>query len=730
MSLIAAVGRKSLKNRILIVLIYSALTLLGATMVLPFLITITGSASSDSDYERFSPIPRYLWSRSDRFVKCLSPYFNYCRNWTQQMNAYVPQMPGHWSTWSMIGRDVEGADRLADGYLAAYRGATEQHRLIAADYAEFTAGYPLSDCVTYLSTIDTVKWLQKTYGEKLLKTFPERAARMSRKERRHAALAMVGEEWGVPFDSFYTIGFQMEMGYPMDFQSWFPPLEDEKYRAYSQLKQAYAAHAFTPGIKSKWLKFLKAENMDIRSVDDVFPVADGASPELKALWLEFKKQVAPAAPTIPFSMRAVWLAFLRSEDVGLRLKIPTEQSFDVARYNQLAGTSYQTLYDTPFPVPESLPPAIQRLWDAFRLERYPLRLVTVVPTPELQAKYQTFIERAVKHLRIANELLGTDHTSWNEFPLTDRPAGGTSMTQRNRRDLWKNFVKTLAVEDNLYASSEMAYQRFLLERYGSLQEINARYGWTLGCIEEAYPPVMTAYTVTFLNNERRMTFGPIWENYRTVIDFLLFKGNALWVTTVLVVLTILFTLTVNPLAAYALSRFNLRGQDKILVFLLATMAFPAMVSAIPAYLLMRDLNLLNTFWALVIPGAANGMSIFILKGFFDSLPMDLFEAATIDGATEMHIFRVVAMPLVKPILAINSLTAFIVAYNGWQWALIICQDKSMWTIAVWLYQASSWWGNFPWIVSAGFVVASIPTLVLFISCQKIILRGIIIPSMK
>jgi len=124
------------------------------------------------------------------------------------------------------------------------------------------------------------------------------------------------------------------------------------------------------------------------------------------------------------------------------------------------------------------------------------------------------------------------------------------------------------------------------------------------------------------------------------------------------------------------------------------------------------------------------MAIFILKGFFDSLPQELFEAATIDGAKELQIFKMVAMPMVKPILAINCVTAFIAAYNGWQWALIICQDKDMWTLAVWMYQASQWWREEPWIVSAGFVVISIPTLLVFLSCQKIILKGIVIPSMK
>ena len=202
-------------------------------------------------------------------------------------------------------------------------------------------------------------------------------------------------------------------------------------------------------------------------------------------------------------------------------------------------------------------------------------------------------------------------------------------------------------------------------------------------------------------------------------------------TLFLVGLAILATLTVNPLAAYGLSRFAVRGKDKILLYLLFTMAFPAMVSAIPAYLLMRDLHLLNTFLALVLPFAANGMSIFILKGFFDSLPQELYDAANIDGASELQIFGRITMPMMKPILAIQSLGAFIWAYTSWEWALIICQKESMWTLAVWLFQADSrWWADTPWIATAGYVVISIPTLVVFLFCQKIILRGIIIPSMK
>ncbi|MHC4886534.1 MAG: carbohydrate ABC transporter permease [Planctomycetota bacterium] len=293
-----------------------------------------------------------------------------------------------------------------------------------------------------------------------------------------------------------------------------------------------------------------------------------------------------------------------------------------------------------------------------------------------------------------------------------------------------NFVKTLAPDERILDSSEVAYQRFLLQKYGNLAGVNKAYGWNLKAIEEAFPRLDIAYTVTFLQNESAFTLEPIFANYKVIFDYLILNGRAVPVTILLVGLAILMTLTINPMAAYALSRFNLPGQSKIILFMLATMAFPAMVSAIPAYLLMRDLGLLNTFAALVLPSAANGMAIFILKGFFDSLPQELFEAATIDGASEIQIFRIVAMPLVKPILAINCINAFITAYNGWQWALIICQDKEMWTLAVWMYQASQWWIETPWIVSAGFAVTSIPTMIVFLSCQKIILRGIVIPSMK
>ncbi len=243
-------------------------------------------------------------------------------------------------------------------------------------------------------------------------------------------------------------------------------------------------------------------------------------------------------------------------------------------------------------------------------------------------------------------------------------------------------------------------------------------------------PLREALAVQFVEHGWRDFFRSAFSGYALVSDYIFVRGRAFFNTLLLVALSVLAHLTVNPLAAYALSRFAMRGTRKILLFLLATMAFPAAVTAVPGFLLVRDLGLLNTMAALVLPTVASGMSIFILKGFFDALPRELYEAAAIDGASEWTVFRRITLPLTTPILAVNALTSFVAAYNSWEWAFLVCQKESGWTLAVWLYQMSINYAGQPWCVMAGFVLVSIPTAAVFLLCQKVILRGIVLPSMK
>jgi len=726
MPIIPVIGRSKPTVRMVIIGIYTVLSILGVTMVTPFLITLASSTANDYDYDRFYPIPRYTWSRSDRFMKGLVLFFNNYSGWEKQLQASFPSMPSYWNSWRTIGTDRPGSDAFAAPYLHPNPEQWRRWKQMAADYSEFAGSYPIQDTVCAVVDPQAAAYLGEDYAARWTTLHPGR--RESGRSRRDGALRLLNEAWDASLENVYAIRFgEVEMRNPMWQQSWYPGLWP-KFLDFQRVKEAYRAHRFTPGIRRAWFRHLARQGVTWRGEQEVFPVRADSPAKLKALWSTFRADWAPASPTMPYALRTAWYDYLQSAEVRRTLDVPPGNGFDVRTYNSLAGTGYASLYETPFPFPTAFGGKLQEVWRTFLAERFPLRLVTLAATPEQAEKYRQFLKTQYKSLDYLNRLLGTSYRTWHEIELTRAAPAGEN--RENERNAWMAFAKTLPIEKRLFHSSEMDFQKFLIDRYHTLDAVNAAYGWTLKRIEEAFPPFDVAYAVTFAQNEKAFVWEPVQGNYLLVWNFLAHNARAIPVTLILIALAILCTLTINPLAAYGLSRFNIPGQSKIILFMLATMAFPAMVSAIPAYLLMRDIGLLNTFWALVLPSAANGMAIFILKGFFDSLPPELFEAATIDGANEWQIFKIVAIPLVKPILAINALNAFIAAYNGWEWALIICQKKSMWTIAVWLYQANNLWGNTPWITMAGFVVASIPTLVVFVFCQKIILRGIILPSMK
>jgi multiple sugar transport system permease protein len=162
----------------------------------------------------------------------------------------------------------------------------------------------------------------------------------------------------------------------------------------------------------------------------------------------------------------------------------------------------------------------------------------------------------------------------------------------------------------------------------------------------------------FKTQSRSFLVEVLTANYTRVIQFIAVYGRAVLNTVIFIGLSILAALLVNPLAAYALSRYNLKHTYTILLFFLCTMAFPGAVTMIPNFLLLKELHMLNTFWALVLPGVASGYSIFILKGFFDSIPKEVYESAMIDGASEWTMFWRFTMALSKPILALMILGAF------------------------------------------------------------------------
>lgn len=239
---------------------------------------------------------------------------------------------------------------------------------------------------------------------------------------------------------------------------------------------------------------------------------------------------------------------------------------------------------------------------------------------------------------------------------------------------------------------------------------------------------MQAHRAYFADNIGKLRREFVFRNYRTVAEYLVFRGRGIFNTVIYCTLAIMTALLVNPLAAYAMSRYRLPSSYKILLFLMCTMAFPAMVTAIPSFIMLRSFGLLNTFAALILPGMANGYSIFLLKGFFDAQPKELYESAQLDGASEWVLFWQITMSLSKPILAVIALSSFTAAYSNFMFAFVTCQDQKMWTIMVWLYQLQQNSGQA--VMYASLVIAAIPTFVIFLFCQNIIMRGIVVPSEK
>lgn len=294
---------------------------------------------------------------------------------------------------------------------------------------------------------------------------------------------------------------------------------------------------------------------------------------------------------------------------------------------------------------------------------------------------------------------------------------------------WGGFIEE-AVDPKLVTldTPQIRYRRMLVSKYGTIAALNAAYGTGFASFERVQFPSREADWWYMEADKRAIRHDFLVRNYRDVAAYIAVHGRALWVTLVLVVATVFLTLTVNPLAAYALSRFNLPSTYKILLFCLATMAFPGEVTAIPNFLLMKHLHLLNTLWALILPGMAGGFAIFLLKGFFDSLPQELYEAAEIDGANEFQMFTKICLPMSTPVLAVIGLGAFTAAYGSFMWAFVVCPDKNLWTLMVWLQQMQTWAPQS--MIFAALVLAAIPTLLVFILAQNVIMRGVIIPTEK
>ena len=186
-------------------------------------------------------------------------------------------------------------------------------------------------------------------------------------------------------------------------------------------------------------------------------------------------------------------------------------------------------------------------------------------------------------------------------------------------------------------------------------------------------------------------------------------------------LAVLANLLFCSLAAYPLARLRFRGRGLVLALVVATILIPFQVVMIPLYLLMVQLGLRNSLWALILPQAATAFGIFLLRQSFLGVPVELEEAARIDGCSPLGEWWNVMIPAARSDLITLAMFVFIGSWSDFLWPLIILDDPGLYTLPLGLQQLASSF-SLDWrLVAAGSVVSILPVLVLFVLLQRYIL---------
>lgn len=429
-----------------------------------------------------------------------------------------------------------------------------------------------------------------------------------------------------------------------------------------------------------------------------------------------------------------WRYYSSVEGFYKKMYLKAAYSLDIQNYNKEHGTRYGSWDKVHLARSwgEMGNEREKKDWEDFVRNTVALQWIRVDVSALMV--YRAYLQARHEKIETLNRHYGTQYRTFDEIPLIgEPPLSGLALSD------WENFITgwkdpdtgiahQSPVESLRIFSVEYMFRDHLQDKYKTIAALNGKLKTDFNSFANIIPPQRDLHYRWFLSHKGEIKWDFVTRNYKTVAEYMLFHGRGIINTVIYCSLAVLIALLINPLAAYALSRYKMPSTYKILLFLMATMAFPAMVTQIPNFLMLRQLHLLNTFAALVLPGMANGYAIFLLKGFFDSLPRELYESAQLDGASEWTMFWQLTMSLSKPILAVIALGAFTGAYANFMFAFVVCQDEKMWTLMVWLYQLRQMSGQA--VMYASLIIAAIPTFFIFLFCQNIIMRGIVVPSEK
>lgn len=221
----------------------------------------------------------------------------------------------------------------------------------------------------------------------------------------------------------------------------------------------------------------------------------------------------------------------------------------------------------------------------------------------------------------------------------------------------------------------------------------------------------------------------VWSNYTDVFNN---QPAFTWAYNSIVVslVSTLALIAVSTMAAYAFSKLHFKGKNVIFIVFISSLMIPKEVMIVPLFRIIQDFGMVNTLSGMIWPNVATAFGVFLLKGFFDSIPDSLREAAKIDGASEFTIFFRIMLPLVKPGIGALFILNFVQVWNDYLWQLVVGQEIGSKTLMVGIATLMQDLNpNFAYKM-AGAVVAAVPMLIIFVMFQKYFTKGITIGSDK
>jgi alpha-1,4-digalacturonate transport system permease protein len=235
--------------------------------------------------------------------------------------------------------------------------------------------------------------------------------------------------------------------------------------------------------------------------------------------------------------------------------------------------------------------------------------------------------------------------------------------------------------------------------------------------------------VNIEDREPVRAFSVAWSNYTELFRLFNF-GRYLWNSIFITVTATLIMLVINSMAAFALAKYDFRGRNTVFVLIIATLMIPPTIVLVPTFLVVSELGLLNTPWAVIWPGAATPTGVFLLRQYMLTIPDELIDAARMDHASEWKIYWRIVLPLSAPALAVLAIFAIMWRWNDFLWPLIVLTRSEEFTLQLALNSFSgelaTQWNN----LLAMTVLTLLPITFVFAFLQRYIATGIATTGIK